>query len=226
MTNYEVIVIGGGSTGTAVARDCAMRGLKTLLLERDDIASATVGTSAGMISSGFKYYDEPELMDMCSEEVVHFNRIARHIVMKNPILFPIMELSELSSGGQAKTFSEEYSKRVEERGVPPLLFLTPEDSLEIEPALRPDIIASMYQEEFFIDPFRLCLLQAIDAKKHGAEVKTYCEVYDISTKNNVVDEVSFYNRVTGESERVKGKIIINAAGPWAMKIAGFAGANL
>ncbi|MHA1902560.1 MAG: FAD-dependent oxidoreductase [Candidatus Thorarchaeota archaeon] len=226
MTNYDVIVIGGGSTGTAVARDCAMRGLKTLLLERDDIASATVGTSAGMISSGFKYYDEPELMDICSEEVVNFNRIARHIVMKNPILFPIMELSELSSGGQAKTFSAEYSKRVEERGVPPLLFLTPEDSLEVEPALRPDIIASMYQEEFFIDPFRLCLLQTIDAKMHGAEVKTYCEVYEISTKNNAVDEVSFYNRVTGKSESAKGKIIINAAGPWAMKIAGFAGAKL
>ncbi|MCK5238724.1 MAG: FAD-dependent oxidoreductase, partial [Candidatus Thorarchaeota archaeon] len=44
LTEFDVIVIGGGSTGTAVARDCAMRGVKTLLLERDDIASATVGT--------------------------------------------------------------------------------------------------------------------------------------------------------------------------------------
>ena len=54
-TVFDVVVIGGGSTGTATARDCAMRGLKTLLLERDDIASATVGTCAGMISSGLKY---------------------------------------------------------------------------------------------------------------------------------------------------------------------------
>ena len=70
-TDYHVIVIGGGSTGTAVVRDCAMRGLRTLLLERDDIASATVGTCAGMISSGFKYDNEPEFMDMCTEEVMH-----------------------------------------------------------------------------------------------------------------------------------------------------------
>ncbi|MFW9981859.1 MAG: FAD-dependent oxidoreductase, partial [Candidatus Thorarchaeota archaeon] len=47
-SDFDVVVIGGGSTGTAVARDCAMRGLRTLLLERDDIASATVGTCAGM----------------------------------------------------------------------------------------------------------------------------------------------------------------------------------
>ncbi|MFW9868418.1 MAG: FAD-dependent oxidoreductase, partial [Candidatus Thorarchaeota archaeon] len=87
-SDFDVVVIGGGSTGTAVARDCAMRGLRTLLLERDDIASATVGTCAGMISSGFKYREEPDIMKLCSKEVVYFNRIARHIVMKNPMLAP------------------------------------------------------------------------------------------------------------------------------------------
>ncbi|MHA1613618.1 MAG: FAD-dependent oxidoreductase, partial [Candidatus Thorarchaeota archaeon] len=88
MTNskFDVVVIGGGSTGTAVARDCAMRGLRILLLERDDIASATVGTCAGMISSGLKYRDEPDMMKICSKEVVYWNHIARHIIAKNPIL--------------------------------------------------------------------------------------------------------------------------------------------
>ena len=99
MKSYDVVVIGAGSTGTAVARDCAKRGLKTLLLERDDIASATVGTCAGMISSGLKYMEEPEIVDMCSEEVVHFLRIARHIVSKNPILTPMLQMSDLSTGG-------------------------------------------------------------------------------------------------------------------------------
>ena len=152
LTDYDVVVIGGGSTGTAVARDCAMRGLKTLLLERDDIASATTGTCAGMISSGFKYYSEPDVMDICSDEVVHLRRIARHIISKIPMLFPLMELSEIGSSGAGM---DEYEKRVEQRGVPPFLILTPEDSIEIEPTLHPDIIASGYIEEFLIDPFRL-----------------------------------------------------------------------
>ncbi|MGV9102996.1 MAG: FAD-dependent oxidoreductase, partial [Candidatus Thorarchaeota archaeon] len=149
--DYDVVVIGGGSTGTAAARDCAMRGLETLLLERDDIASATVGTCAGMISSGLKYMDEPEIVDICSEEVVHFKRIARHLIMKDPILTPLMKMSDVSTGGN---FAEEYSKRAETRDVPPVLFLTPEDALKIEPKLNSDIIASIYFEEYFIDPFR------------------------------------------------------------------------
>ncbi|NOR38077.1 MAG: FAD-dependent oxidoreductase, partial [Candidatus Thorarchaeota archaeon] len=114
MAKYDVVVIGGGSTGTAVARDCAMRGLKTLLLERDDIASATTGACAGMISSGLKYMDEPNIVDMCSDEVVNFKRIARHIIEKNPIITPLLEMSDISSGGN---FAEEYSKRAETRDV-------------------------------------------------------------------------------------------------------------
>jgi glycerol-3-phosphate dehydrogenase len=221
--DFDVIVIGGGSTGTAVARDCALRGLKTLLLERDDIASATVGTCAGMISSGLKYMDEPEIVDMCSEEVVHLNRIARHIIMKNPILTPILELSDLSTGGN---FVAEYSKRADSRDVPPVLFLEPEDALEIEPLLNPDLISSLYFEEYFIDPFRLCLLQALDAREKGAIIKTYCEVVDIFQRDGAVESVTYYNRVTGEIESTTTKTIINAGGPWAHKIAAQAGASL
>ena len=222
-SDYDVIVIGGGSTGTAVARDCALRGLKTLLLERDDIASATVGTCAGMISSGLKYMDEPEIVDMCSEEVVHLNRIARHIIIKNPILTPILELSDLSTGGN---FAAEYSKRAESRDVPPVLFLEPEDALEIEPLLNPDLISSMYFEEYFIDPFRLCLLQALDARANGAVIKTYSEVVDIVTSDGAIESVTYYNRITGEIESAATKTVINAGGPWAHTLAALAGAKL
>jgi glycerol-3-phosphate dehydrogenase len=224
-TDYDVIVIGGGSTGTAVVRDCAMRGLRTLLLERDDIASATVGTCAGMISSGFKYYNEPDVMDMCTEEVMHLRKIARHIVMKLPILFPVVDFSELSSGGVSKGM-EEYAKRVEQRGVPPFLILAPEVALELEPMLIRDVVASGYIEEFFIDPFRLSILQAADAKNRGADVQTYSEVIDLTPKESGEIDVSYHNRLTGQTETAKGRVVINAAGPWTHKIAKLAGADL
>ena len=223
-SQFDVVVVGAGSTGTAVARDCAMRGLKTLLLERDDIASATVGTCAGMISSGLKYMDEPEIVDMCSQEVVYFNRIARHIVIKNPILTPLLEMSDLSSGGN---FAEEYSKRAATRDVPPVLFLTPEDSREIEPSLHPDIIASMYFEEFFIDPFRYCVLQALDTAIHGGEVRTYCEVLksELDPATGIYT-VELYNRTTGEVDSVTTKSVVNAAGPWATDVGKGAGVSV
>jgi glycerol-3-phosphate dehydrogenase len=202
-----------------------MRGLRTLLLERDDIASATVGTCAGMISSGFKYYNEPEFMDMCTEEVIHLRKIARHIVMKLPILFPVLDFSELSAEGVSKGM-EEYAKRVEQRGVPPFLILAPEVALELEPMLIPEIIASGYIEEFFIDPFRLSVLQAMDAKKHGADVQTYSEVVDLAGEKNGDIGVSYHNRLSGQNETAEGSVVINAAGPWAQRIAKLAGANL
>ncbi|MCK4566147.1 MAG: FAD-dependent oxidoreductase, partial [Candidatus Thorarchaeota archaeon] len=117
-SKFDVVVIGGGSTGTAVARDCAMRGLRTLLLERDDIASATVGTCVGMISSGLKYRDEPDLMKMCSKEVIYWNHIARHIVKKTPILAPLLDLSDAASDS---SYMESYSEHVEERDVPAMM---------------------------------------------------------------------------------------------------------
>jgi glycerol-3-phosphate dehydrogenase len=222
-SEFDVVVIGGGSTGTAVARDCAIRGLRTLLLERDDIASATVGTCAGMISSGLKYRGEPEIMKMCSTEVVHLNRIARHIIMKNPILAPILDLSIAASDGE---YVDAYSEHAEERDVPAMMFITPEATLEIEPLVHPDVIASVYYEEFFIDPFRLCLLQALDARNHGAEIKTYCEVIGFEKSTDEIRGVVFYNRISGQTETVRTKIVVNAAGPWAHKIARKSGANL
>ena len=222
-SEYDVVVIGGGSTGTAVARDCAMRGLRTILLERDDIASASVGTCAGMISSGLKYRGEPEIMKMCSSEVVYLNRIARHIIMKNPILAPILDLSVAASDGE---IIDAYSEHAEEREVPPMNFITPEATLEIEPMVSPDVIASVYYEEFFIDPFRLCLLQALDARNYGANIRTYCEVIRFETLKNEVQGVVFYNRITGTTEIVSTKLVVNAAGPWAHKLARLSGADL
>jgi len=222
-SEFDVVVIGGGSTGTAVARDCAMRGLRTLLLERDDIASATVGTCAGMISSGFKYREEPDIMEMCSKEVVHFNHIARHIIMKNPILTPFRKMSDVGSDME---YVESYSEHASERDVPEMKFLTPEATIAIEPLIHPDVVFSVYYEEFFIDPFRLCLLQALDAKRHGAEIKTYCEVISLENINDTIQGVVYYNRITGTVEKVNTKLVVNAAGPWAHKIAELGGAAL
>jgi glycerol-3-phosphate dehydrogenase len=115
---------------------------------------------------------------------------------------------------------DSYSEHVDERDVPAMMFLTPDASLEIEPSLHPDIIASVYYEEYFIDPFRLCLLQALDAKNHGAEIRTYCEVigFDVNDDDEI-EGVVFYNRVSGTTESVRTKVVVNATGPWAHKVA-------
>lgn len=52
---YDVIIIGGGITGAGTARDCSLRGLKTLLIERNDIADGATGRNHGLLHSGARY---------------------------------------------------------------------------------------------------------------------------------------------------------------------------
>ena len=63
---FDVIVIGGGVTGSGTARDCSMRGLKTLLVERHDIATGATGRNHGLLHSGARYaVSDPESAREC-----------------------------------------------------------------------------------------------------------------------------------------------------------------
>ncbi|MHA1210114.1 MAG: FAD-dependent oxidoreductase, partial [Candidatus Freyarchaeota archaeon] len=150
---YDVIVIGGGSSGAGTARDCAMRGLKTVLLERNDFGSGTAGACAGMISGGVKYLNEPEMVAMCTQEVVHLQRIAKHIVFRLPIITAILNEIDLKARTSSKTDYSQYTAR---RGASPIMLLSTEEARKIEPKLSDKILLAAYFDEMFIDPFRLC----------------------------------------------------------------------
>ena len=73
---YDVIIVGGGITGAGTQRDCAMRGLRTLLIERSDIATGATGRNHGLLHSGARYaVNDPESAEECIRE----NRILRSI---------------------------------------------------------------------------------------------------------------------------------------------------
>ena len=85
---YDVIVIGGGATGAGTARDCAMRGLKTLLVERLDFTAGATGRNHGLLHSGARYaHTDPESAAECIKENMILRRIARHCVEDTGGLF-------------------------------------------------------------------------------------------------------------------------------------------
>ncbi len=223
MNTYDVIVIGGGSTGTSIARDCAMRGLKTILFERKDLASGATGACAGMISGGVKYaLQEPDFAEMCTREVVYLSRIAKHIVFRTPILTAILTEEELKL---REKFVDTYGTLTRKRQASPILILSPREARKLEPKLSSNIILAAYFDEMFIDPFRLAVLTALSAKQHGAEIRTYTEVVDILKRNGEVYGVKVRDRLTGKEEEVYGKIVVNAAGAWVPKISRMAGVS-
>jgi glycerol-3-phosphate dehydrogenase len=217
---FDVIVVGGGSAGVGTARDCAKRGLKTILLERNDLASGAVATCAGMISGGPKYFMEPPMVKLCSAESAIIARIARNVIFSTPILLVGIDKLDVSQG---KLFEAAYSGYSELRKGDPIITLTTDEARRLEPRLSPRILSAVYIREYFIDPFRLILMNALDAKRQGAQILTYAEVVDILREGNSITGVRFKHKFSGEVKDIRGKIVVNASGPWGSKVAKMAG---
>ncbi|HEC1403206.1 TPA: FAD-dependent oxidoreductase, partial [Enterobacter hormaechei] len=93
----DVIIIGGGATGAGMARDCARRGLRTLLLERFDIATGATGRNHGLLHSGARYaVTDPESARECISENRILRRIARHCVEETDGLFITLPEDEMA----------------------------------------------------------------------------------------------------------------------------------
>src|SRR6476620_9754325 len=89
--DFDVLIIGAGINGAGIARDAALRGLKVLLLDKDDIASGTSSASTRLIHGGLRYLEHSEfgLVRESLREREVLLRIAPHLVRPLPILIPI-----------------------------------------------------------------------------------------------------------------------------------------
>ena len=170
-SSFDVIIIGGGSTGAGVARDCSRRGLKTVLLERSDIATGATGRNHGLLHSGARYaVTDLESAEECIRENMILKKIAGHCVENTDGLF--ISLPEDDITYQAK-FVEACGKAGIDAQV-----IDPKEALLMEPSVNPDIIGAVKVPDGSVDPFRLTTSNIIDAVNHGAAIFTYNEVTD------------------------------------------------
>ena len=88
---FDLVVIGAGATGCAVARDAALRGLSVLLLDRDDIAAGTSSGSSRMIHGGLRYLMRGQLglVRECLNERTILCRLAPHLVRRAPFVIAL-----------------------------------------------------------------------------------------------------------------------------------------
>ena len=95
--HYDVIVIGGGATGAGTVRDCALRGLKTLIVERYDFTTGATGRNHGLLHSGARYaVTDSESATECIEENMVLRKIARHCVEEHDGLFITLPEDDLA----------------------------------------------------------------------------------------------------------------------------------
>ena len=216
---FDVVIIGGGATGAGVARDCSLRGIKALLLERGDIATGATGRNHGLLHSGARYaVTDRESAEECIKENMILRKIARHCVEETEGLF--LTLPEDDLGYQAKFVESCLAAGINAE------IIDPKEALLMEPSANPDIIGAVKVPDGAVDPFRLTSANVIDAKLHGAKVLVYSEVTSLIKDGDTVKGVEVYNHITKQTAQYYAPITVNAGGIWGQHIAELAGVKI
>ena len=213
MKEYDVIIVGGGITGACTARDCAMRGLKTLLLEREDLCDGASGRNHGLLHSGARYaVTDPEGARECISENRILRRIASNCVEPTGGLFISLPEDDLD-------YQRLFAQKCLEAGIDAKI-IDPEEARRLVPAVNPDIIGAVMVPDASVDPFRLTDANALDARRHGADIVKF---------NAVTGIVKDGSRVVGvrtPQGEFRGSQVVLAAGIWAAGIAEMAGVHI
>ena len=213
---FDVIIVGGGATGAGTARDCSLRGLRVLLLERHDLATGATGRNHGLLHSGARYaVTDQESARECIQENMILRRIASHCVEENDGLFISLPEDDLSY--QATFIKACQSAGIDAQAIDPAI------ARRIEPSVNPNLIGAVKVPDGSVDPFRLTLANVIDAKAHGAKVLVYHEVVELIKEGNKIVGVTALDHKTKQTTNYYAPLTINAGGIWGHGIATKAG---
>ncbi|KAK5127335.1 hypothetical protein LTR85_006674 [Meristemomyces frigidus] len=229
---YDLLVIGGGATGTGVALDAASRGLKVACVERDDFASGTSSKSTKLVHGGVRYlekavfeldYNQYKLVKEALRERRYFLDTAPHLSSWLPIMIPVQKW------WQAPYFwagTKAYDFLAGSENIESSYFLTRSKALDAFPMLKKDNLwgALVYYDGAHNDS-RMNISLAMTAALYGATMVNHLEVTSLEKDANgklcgarVKDLVDVKDGKTPDEFTIKAKGIINATGPFTDSI--------
>ncbi len=213
----DILVIGGGITGAGIARDAAMRGLETILVEQGDLGSGTSSRSSRLVHGGLRYleYGHFRLVLEASRERRILLQIAPHLVHPLPFVFPVhrndrVPLWKLIAGMWL------YDVLAAFRNVRRHRPLSKRGVLEAEPMLRErGLVGGALYYDAQCDDARLTIATARSAMAHGALVANYMPVETLVLADGAVRGVHVRDALTGQEAVIHASVIVNATGPWS-----------
>ena len=218
---FDVAVIGAGINGAGIARDAALRGLRVIVLDQNDVCSATSWISSRLIHGGLRYleYGELPLVHESLRERITLRKIAPHLVTPIRIFIPIYE-SAKRGPLLIRLGMIVYDLLSVGKTVPGHDMLSRTEAIESAPGLKKDGLrgAARYYDAQVTFAERLVLENLLAARSAGAEIKTYSEVTHINIEKGSVASLEYRDTLTGESSEVAIKVVINAAGPWVDQV--------
>ena len=213
---FDLVIIGAGITGAGIAREAAGRGLTVAVVEARDLASGTSSRSSKMIHGGVRYLAQGDvaLVRESARERQILRRIAPHLARLTPFLLPTRTARGLAKFRTAMWTFEKLGQipKAEHHRV-----WNRSDLQEKEPtAAVESATGGVVYFEFLTDDARLTLANARSAAGDGALVLTYAPVRGVLLEQGRAVGVRCQGTLPGEALEaiVRGRQIVNAAGPW------------
>ena len=221
--HYDLVVVGGGITGTGVALDAASRGLRVLLAERHDLAHGTSRWSSKLAHGGLRYLRHGQLdvaWESARERHLLMTVTAPHLVRSLPFLAVLDHgLSPLGGvltevGVRAGDLLRAAS-RTPHRVLPGPRRISSQEALRLVPGLRREDLrgAILFWDGQLEDDARLVVAVARTAAQHGADVLTHCGVESVDH-----GRVVLHDGLSGARVRVGATTVVNATGVWASEV--------
>ena len=229
---YDLLVIGGGATGSGIALDAATRGLKVALVERDDFAAGTSSKSTKLVHGGVRYlekavweldYNQYALVKEALRERKYFLDTAPHLSMWLPIMLPLQKWYQAPYFWAGTKF---YDFLAGSEGIESSYFLTKSKALDAFPMLKKDnLVGALVYYDGAHNDSRMNVSIAMTAALYGATVVNHMEVTgltkDASGRLNgaiLKDVVQERNGRRPEEFSIRARGIVNATGPFSDSI--------
>jgi len=228
---FDLLVIGGGITGAAVAYDAASRGLKVALVEKNDFGGATSSATSKLIHGGLRYLANMEfgLVRESLHERKTLGNIAPNFVYPFPFMITtnnnkitstrlVIKLGmiayDILSYDKGRTWDKDKS-------IPWHKSLSKKKVLELEPEVKAEGLtgASVYYDAVSIFPERLTLAFIKSAVASKAQVANYCEakefIFEEKNNHKKVVGLKVLDKINRKEINLKADLTINCGGPWA-----------
>jgi glycerol-3-phosphate dehydrogenase len=229
---FDIIVIGGGISGAAIAYEAATRGLRVALFEKGDFSEATSAASSKLIHGGLRYLSNMEygLVRESLRERRILENIAPNFVYPLPMLFPHYRSQLKSNKWLVKIGLTLYDLLAFDKGrtwdagkrIPSHTTLSAPRALRYQPVLKREGLtgASLFYDCLNIFPERLALAFVQSAMAHGARAANYARVtgFLLDRRGSTVQGVTVRDLIHDRSYEVRSALTLNCAGPWVDEV--------
>ncbi|GAB3149964.1 glycerol-3-phosphate dehydrogenase [Micromonospora sonneratiae] len=222
---YDLLIVGGGITGTGAALDAASRGLRVALIEAGDLGGGTSSRSSRLLHGGVRYLEQLEfglVREALRERGLLGGRLAPHLVRRLPFVLPlthrVWERAYIGAGLSLYDGMGQIPGSRAERVFRMHRHLSRRGLARVMPALRAEMTTGALEyDDGQVDDARLTLAVARTAAREGAVIATRVRAVGYTTRGNTA-EVTVRDELTGTESTVRARQVLAASGVWTDEV--------